>query len=212
MNADRIAPWYRVFEYGAFGRSLERRRYEFLDTAAKRNRALVLGDGDGRFIAALLKRNPEMEIDIVELSAVMLDLCRQRVGPRHGVRFHLADACGFEPPPPSYDLIATHFFLDCLPQQECDSLIQRMAGHAAPGAAWIISEFHQPAAGWPSVWAGFWIRLCYLFFRLTTGLSTKRIPEYAPALERAGFRLQTRVISRTGLLVSDFWTNIRSLS
>ena len=31
MNADPLARWYRFIEYAAYGRSLERSRYIFLD-------------------------------------------------------------------------------------------------------------------------------------------------------------------------------------
>ena len=43
MNCDRIARWYRWFEYAGFGRGLERRRQAFLNDIADARRVLALG-------------------------------------------------------------------------------------------------------------------------------------------------------------------------
>src|ERR1019366_5450931 len=54
VNCDRIAGCYRWLEYAGFGRALEHRREAFLSEVAEARRVLVLGDGDGRALAALL--------------------------------------------------------------------------------------------------------------------------------------------------------------
>ena len=54
MNADRIASGYRWLEYAAFGLALEQARFDFLSRAAGARRVLILGEGDGRFLARLL--------------------------------------------------------------------------------------------------------------------------------------------------------------
>ena len=52
MNCDGIARCYRWLEYGMFGRALEQTRLEYLELAANARHCLILGDGDGRFLAA----------------------------------------------------------------------------------------------------------------------------------------------------------------
>src|SRR6185437_1080687 len=54
---DRLARVYRWMEWLSFGPYLSRCRRAFLPQLRDARRALVLGDGDGRFTAALLRRN-----------------------------------------------------------------------------------------------------------------------------------------------------------
>ena len=78
-NFDPIARPYRWLEYLTFGPYLERCRYHFLNQLGQHCRALILGDGDGRFTARLLAANPEISVDAVDSSATMLHLLTKRV-------------------------------------------------------------------------------------------------------------------------------------
>ena len=68
MNCDLIAPHYWWIERLGMGRALERRRRWFLPEIGNAPRALVLGDGDGRFLRELLRRNSAVRADYVDLS------------------------------------------------------------------------------------------------------------------------------------------------
>jgi hypothetical protein len=119
-----------------------------------------------------------------------------------------ADIATFAPPE-SYDLIATHFFLDCFSTEAAAGIIERVAQWATPrGARWIISEFTQPPTPVGRLWSGAIIRSLYVGFRLTTGLRTTHLPDYLPALAAAGFELRKRVYSCGGLLVSELWERV----
>ncbi len=208
MNCDRIARWYRLCEYLIFGRGLERRRFEYLERLSGTRNALLLGDGDGRFTAEFVKRNPLAQVDSVELSPRMLALAQARLRTLKPdselVRFFLADArtihleC-------QYDLIVTHFFLDCFTAAELQVLLARISQHCSPGAKWIVSEFSLPDSGLRRVAAAALIRIMYFFFRITTGLKVNRLPEYAPVLKDNGFRIIHRCSTAGGLLVSELW-------
>ena len=78
-NFDHIARPYRWLEYLTFGPYLERCRFHFLDQLKRHRRALILGDGDGRFTARLLATNPQISVDAVDSSAAMLNLLSERV-------------------------------------------------------------------------------------------------------------------------------------
>ena len=211
MNCDRIARWYRWLEYAGFGRALERRREEFLPDLQAARRALVLGDGDGRFLAALMRRNRTVHADAVDSSMRMLDLARDRIaeiGPHalERTRFHHADACEWPlPAHEGYDLIVTHFFLDCLDDAQVDALAARIAAAAAEQAIWVVSEFHVPEGPLAAWCARIWIGGLYAFFRVATGLRAGRLPAYRASLEKLGFSRQRHVTARMGLLVSEFW-------
>lgn len=206
MNCDPLARWYRWLEYAGFGRALERRRTAFLDTMTTARRVLMLGDGDGRFLAAFARVNTHAEVDCVDNSPQMLVLARRRIGgDATRVRFHLADAAGWHPPAVGYDLIVTHFFLDCFADGELRPLIARLSVLTAPGARWVVSEFRQPTNGLAAWHARMWVAGLYAFFRIMTGLRVRRLPDHAAALAAGGFRLDHEETARFGLLTSQLW-------
>ena len=206
MNCDVIAPFYRYLEYAAFGKALERRRFEFLREVFDSRRALVLGDGDGRFTAQLLLTNSKVEVDYVELSGKMIELAKRRIPEPSRVRFLETDALTYHFPARTYDLIVSHFFFDCFSEQEAGRLIAKISASACDNAQWMIAEFRQPEDGWRAVHAFVWLRSMYLFFRVATGLRTKVLPPYGRDLLREGFLLRREKEERGGLMASEWWT------
>jgi SAM-dependent methyltransferase len=203
VNCDRIARWYRFLEYLAFGRALEQRRFEYLAEAAEARSVLILGDGDGRFTAEFVRRNPQAAVDFVDLSARMVALAKQRVGGAN-VRFRLGDARTISLEG-KYDLVVTHFFLDCLKEDELAELVKRVSACCVPEARWLVSEFELPEAGIERAGAKVLIRVMYFFFWALTGLEVTELPNYAPALARSGFQIVSRKTTLGGLLVSELF-------
>jgi SAM-dependent methyltransferase len=197
VNCDRIARWYRWFEYAGFGRALERRRRAFLNDLSGARRVLALGDGDGRALAALLAAAPSARVDYIDISARMLELARARAGATR-VAYRNEDARTTLLPAAEYDVIVTHFFLDCFDETELDPLIARLAGAATPQARWLISEFR--GNGWL-------VRALYFFFRIATGLRTRRLVDHHPLMERHGFRLMRHEDAYRGILASELWVS-----
>jgi SAM-dependent methyltransferase len=209
---DRIARPYRWLEYLTLGKALENCRNHYLPQLLDRRNALVLGDGDGRFLAQLLAHNPQLHADAVDISATMLQLLRQRceaTAPNAAARLrtHHANALTF-PLQSEYeqpnDLVVTHFFLDCITQPELNTLIARVAPTLAPGALWLISDFRIPA-GPMRLPAELLIRSLYLAFRLLTGLRTTRLPDHATPLAQAGLTRISHQHSLAGLLTTELW-------
>ncbi|HEX5233785.1 MAG TPA: class I SAM-dependent methyltransferase [Silvibacterium sp.] len=215
-NFDRIARIYRWLEYLSFGPMLERCRFYRIPQLTPENfpgrRILVLGDGDGRFLAHLLARNPRLQADAVDQSPAMLRLLQSRVasvGGANRVRTHLTDARAFQPAPQAdsgatYDAVITHFFLDCLTIDEVHSLARNLRPQLAPNALWIVSEFAIPR-GPAALLARAIVGSLYAAFHVITGLRTRTLPDYADALSQAGFALHHRQRFLAGLLVSDLW-------
>lgn len=207
MNADPIAAFYRWIEYAAFGKALERRRFAFLSRAAHARRVLILGEGDGRFLVRFLAVNDAAQVDVVEASAAMLALARGRLPApaARRVRFHHQDALNAPLPADSYDLIVTHFFLDCFAADDAARLIARLAAALLPGGAWIVSEFEEPPGRVARLHARLWLSVMYTFFRFTTGLTAGKLPPYAALLSRAGLIREEQQQARWGLMVSQLW-------
>ena len=202
---DGIARVYQWLEYLTLGPLLERTRNQFLAQLGTCRSALVLGDGDGRFTARMMKRHGEMRVHAVDLSPVMLGLLEARVarvGARERLRTAVGDALKFTPDGP-VDLVVTHFFLDCLTQQEVASLVRRLRPYLAEGALWVVSEFQVPK-GWLRGPGWLLIRGLYGAFRVLTGLRVTRVPAYGQVLGAAGLM---RVGERRamGVLRAELW-------
>src|SRR5205085_12587628 len=88
VSFDAIAPWYRTLETIAFGQSLQRARDACLAEISAPRRALIVGEGNGRFLCELLRAHPALEVDCVESSKQMIELAQERIGPNaNRVRF-----------------------------------------------------------------------------------------------------------------------------
>jgi ubiquinone/menaquinone biosynthesis C-methylase UbiE len=202
-NFDRIAPLYRWMEYASFGPMLARCRNAHLAALGGARCALVYGDGDGRFLARLLRLHPALEVDAVDSSAAMLQLLRRQT---NGLaRLHHADALAFTPPAHGYDLVITHFFLDCFSNVEIERLLDRVTPQLASGARWLVSEFAIPPRGLRRVAAWAVVGGLYRAFGLLTGLAPRSLPDHAGALQRRGFRLEAERRLLGGLLITQLW-------
>ena len=217
---DRIARAYRWLEYLCFGRALERCRVTWLDEMAQAEQALVLGDGDGRFTAALLAAHRKVRVVAIDRSVIMLTLLSARVEfigelkrlttIAGDVRYALAPAAADQNqrqksrssvfPEEGYDLVCSHFFLDCLSTTEVQCLLEDLCPRLSAGARWIVSEFSTPTP-----WARLIVWLLYLGFAALTSLEAKHLPEWRAVFVSAGFDCVEEKQTLAGLLSSSVW-------
>jgi SAM-dependent methyltransferase len=206
-NFDRLARPYRWLEYLSFGPLLQRTRTHFFSQLASCRNALVLGDGDGRFTAALLRANQQIGVHAVDLSPAMLRTLTRAAAPhQRRLTTESADLRDWTPSPSEpLDLIATHFFLDCLTTPEVTTLATRLAAVTAPDAVWIVSDFATPPTLYGRLLATPLVALLYRAFRLLTGLGPQTLPDHAAALAAAGWTLESQHTRLGGLLLSQLW-------
>lgn len=211
---NRLARLYRWMELFSFGPWLARCRFTFLGDLAGCRRALVLGDGDGRFTAQLTKANSMVAVDAVDASPAMLrELLRRSGDGAQRIRTHCADARVWRPTCPPYDVIATHFFLDCLTDEEARAIAGKLRSGLSPSGLWVVSEFAIPAGTFGRWVAQPVVRLLYRAFGLLTGLAVRKLPDHAAALRAAGFTLRDRREFLGGMLTAEMWqTRERSIS
>ncbi len=204
---DGLAGAYRWMEWLSFGPLLQRCRCAFLGELKTVRRAVVLGDGDGRFTAELLRVNSVVRVDVVDASAAMLWALVRRAGPDAGrVRTVVADIREWKPEGSErFDLVVSHFFLDCLTGAEVEGLAGSVSGSLTEGARWVVSDFAVPE-GWAGRLAGRGlVGFLYRAFGLLTGLRIRQLPDHASALRNAGFVLEQRREMLFGLLFSEVW-------
>jgi len=218
-NFDLLARVYAPLERFSFGRALERRRACFLadSRVANARRVLVLGDGDGRFTAALLERYPALEVSAVDASRAMLGELQRRVRQhccQAALTVHHADLRVWSPPQHcsprrgsriAFDLVATHFFFDCFTSHEIQAIVARVAPTLTPDARWLVSDFAIPSGGARALAARLLVRVLYFAFWAVTGLHVKRLADYRSALTSAGFVCMRVENALGGVLRSELW-------
>jgi ubiquinone/menaquinone biosynthesis C-methylase UbiE len=204
-NFNRIAHPYRWLEYLTLGPILQQTRCHHLASLTQQKSALILGDGDGRFLAQLLTQNPHLQAEAVDISATMLHLLRQRCTSHlDRLQTHQTNALDFTPTK-KYDLVVTHFFVDCLTQSELETLIAQIFPHLTPQALWLISDFRIPPTGPMKPIARLYIRGLYVAFRILTNLRAQALPDHATPLTQSGFTRIAQHHRLGGLLTTELW-------
>lgn len=202
---DYVASVYRWAEYLALGSQLQSTRKHFLSALNERRHALILGDGDGRFLASLLRSNRSLSATAVDTSKRMLRLLKKRCAEMDSRLVTMQATAQSVQPSACTDLIVSHFFLDCLTQQEVDSLVAQIANCCRPGTWWLISEFQIPPRSPWRFFAKTYIRMLYFAFFVTTGLCVRQLPETRMPLSSSGFERVAYHQSLGGLLYSEIW-------
>jgi hypothetical protein len=210
-NFYRVARIYRWAEYLSLGPLLERTREHFLQQLNDCTNALVIGDGDGRFLARLLRQNTRLDALAFDSSATMLHLLKARCAFAKGrLQTQQASAITLLEPNQTVqdlhpDLIVTHFFLDCLSQAEVNDLTHSLAAQTATGTLWLVSDFALPRPHILRPLAALYIRSLYFAFRVLTGLRITQLPDPQTALVHAGFELIAHHDKLSGLIYTEIW-------
>jgi len=204
-NFNRVARVYRWAEYLTLGPILQRTRTHFLPQLVGCHKALLFGDGDGRFLVRLLRQNSDLHATAVDISTTMLSLLRERCADA-GLRLQTFQISALEAPiAPDTDLVVTHFFLDCLTQTEVDVLIENITHNTGSGTLWLLSDFQVPRHAFIGPIAKLYIRSLYLAFRILTGLRVRSLPNPQAALHQRNFSCIAHHETLFGLIYTEIW-------
>ena len=210
MSFDRLAPHYRWMECLLAGGKLQRCRTTFLDTLPPVRHALLLGEGNGRFLREFLRKQPAARVTCLDASPRMLTEAQGRArcpsAPHIAqTKFLCCDVTTWEPPRGEFDLVVSNFFLDCFRPDQIELIAERISAALTDNARWLIADFCEPRRGWRKWRARIILQTMYWFFRRATALPAKRLTAPDTILARHGFELQTRRTFECGLLQSDAW-------
>lgn len=203
---DRLAPFYGLLEHLILGKNLQACRAAFLEELAASGRMLIIGEGHGRMLQALLRRNPRCRVDVLEPSDAMIRLARARL--RRGGSDFLSRTTflperweRFEPDSdPLYDAVLLPFLMDLFEAPAQADLAQRLTRWVRPGGQALLMDFSVARQNCLLQ------RCLYRGARWTTGLEVRRLADYGMAMSRAGWTLQECRLFAAGHLNSQRWT------
>ena len=208
LSFDLLAPHYGWMETLLAGPRLQRCRTTWIAELAGCRHLLVAGVGHGPALAIVLRAHPQLHITCVDASVGMLTQAKRRAQKNGAdlarLNFVRATLPDWQPAE-KFDVIATHFFLDCFRPEQLATVVSSLAAVATPEARWIVSDFAVPACGWRRIRARAVHALMYGFFRVATRLPARRLTSPDTLLQGAGFQLRGRHTSEWGLLQADWW-------
>jgi SAM-dependent methyltransferase len=193
------------------GNTLQRARTAWLTEIAPPRRALLVGEGNGRFLNAALHALPTTEFLYVDASPVMLEIAQHSLPgqDRSRVVFTCQDLTRWTPPADSFDLVATHFFLDCFPPPLLDRVVSHLSGCANPSASWLLSDFVLPPSGLRRWRAQLIHALMYAFFRWITRIPARSLVPPESRLQAQHFVCTHQTEFEWGLIRSTLWQRKR---
>lgn len=207
MSFDRIAPFYRAMELVTAGGKLQRCRTAFLDDIPVPEKILIAGEGHGRFLPECARRFPEARIVVVDSSKKMLEIARQKTASKR-VEFVHVDFLELIGPSREFDLIVTHFFLDCFTADELASVVRKIGTMATAEADWLLADFEIAPAGAARWRSRAIVGMLYRFFRAVAGLHADSLVSPDAEIQKAGFTVRRRQVYDWGLLKSEWWGRI----
>lgn len=209
MNFERIAPFYQLIESLTAGSSAQQCRTALLHHLAFAKSVLLLGEGNGRYLCVLRERFPEMEITVVDSSAKMLQLLRERLATKSFTEDKITlieqDILHWEVPVDRYDAVVANFFFNCFGPTELKTLIHKIAPAIKLKGICLLADFREPRQWFRRLRAKIILKLMYGFFRYSTQLDARRLSSPDEPLEDAGFHLRERELHEWGLLHADLW-------
>ena len=204
----RLAPHYLKLEELVFGSALQDARVAHLESCSPDSKFLLLGEGHGRFLESLLAIHPQAIATVCDKSFSMLTSTYNRL-PKESVKnVHLLQlqVMNLEFPPKSFDVLVTHFFLDCFDSETLDRLIPKLCHYLKDGGSWLIADFEESRKkSFTCRLQRLFLRCLYFFFRSTCGISASRIVPPGIILRQSGMIETERTSYCHGLIYSGLW-------
>lgn len=176
-----------------------------MDHLADSQRVLTIGEGDGRFVAELVRRFPHIEVDCLEGSSAMIARARARLPSAAKVNFYHVDALNWEYPVEIYDAVVTCFFLDCFSDKTLREWLPRAINCSKPAGKWMVAEFREGVGGMERLRSRFWLRVMYRFFNWTTGLEAKQLPDWQGLFDELGYGCFEKPGTSNAMIYSSVW-------
>ncbi|NQZ59583.1 MAG: class I SAM-dependent methyltransferase [Lentisphaeraceae bacterium] len=172
----RLAAIYDLLGDIAFVGALRRSQNCFLKILPHSKRVLIIGGGSGRFLVDLLKSHEFDFVDYVDISPGMIEQAKKNVGRQlPHLKSKVNFTCGSVESVrgQTYDLICTHYILDCFAGDELKEVMNLLHDSLGNGGHWLFADFMGDN----------YIKECliaflYQFFKFTVSLKPHKLGDF----------------------------------
>jgi spermidine synthase len=194
MNKDfhLVAPVYTTFESLAYGEALSVARLAFIEIVLKAPRVLLIGEGNGRFLAACLANKTGGSVTVIDSSARMLQLLQRRISNIEvETRLDLVhvDFFDWDAKSAPFDVVVTHFFLDLFRPFTQRRFVDKLSALTHTESDWVDVEYR---ASSPTLKERWMERLTYGFDRLFSGVEADRHYDPLPTIHAGGWTVRQK--------------------
>lgn len=181
---DKVARFYDRLAQLVYGKTLLNAKSHFLDQIREGDRVLIIGGGTGEILPLLPS---SCQVTFLDPSTNMIEVAVKREKPIE-TTFVSQILENFESSG-KFDVIIANFFFDLFEEPVLSRQLKNVKRLLDADGTLVVSDF-----SYSSPLHQFWQRplvaSMYLFFRITTGLKTNRLPKIEKKLEGAGLHVQ----------------------
>ena len=181
MNFDPVARHYDWLARLIFGKSITNAQIIHFKKIKNNAKILIVGGGTG-WIMEFLPVNYQ-SITFIEPSKKMLSIAQSRELSHH-IEFINANVEDV-PLELEYDVIITNFFFDLFDNTQGNAITRKLLSSLKEEGIWIQTDFERNGIWWQTVM----LVIMYLFFNITTGLSTRRLSDWKVFFRSAGMEM-----------------------
>ena len=194
-----LASFYDFLGLLMFQGALHKSQIYFLNKLSSPSKVLVLGGGTGKFLIDLLKSNEVQDVTYVDISPGMIKKARGKVK-NLGFEGKVNFICGGleSIPNEKFDLICTHYILDCFNKDEVFTVIDKLKASLKPSGMWHFTDFYQDESS--SLFKRVLLKFLYSFFRLSCGLKVDGLADFKSLFKDRGLKLVEEKYFRGTLL------------
>lgn len=207
-NFNLIAPIYDKLVTLIFGQTLQKAQNVFLSQIPNNAKVLILGGGSGQILVPILKNKPKTKIIYQEASSKMIALSQNRLRkefPQHyqQVNFIHSSDCS-KLPLNQNDVVITPFVLDVFNEDEIKLVFQYLNLTLKKKGKWIWTDFYLPSGSMRPL-AIILIQSMYLFFRLVSNISAKKLPDVERYFHQYDYQLLLKRAFIRGIVQSRLY-------
>ena len=175
-NFNRVAFLYDALVRLVFGNSMFRAQTFLLNKIKDDATVLIIGGGTGWILKAL---KPGCEVWYIDSSSKMIEKARKQ---DVICKVHFIIGTENNIPDRTFDVVITNFYFDLFTTTKVDAVIKKIKTVIEPDAHWIVTDFVDKA--W---WQRIMLHVMYLFFSVTCGIESKKLPAWIESFDQNGF-------------------------
>ena len=206
---NKLAPFYGFFSAVISLNKIHKSQLWFLTKKDKYKNAIIIGGGDGKFLAEAVKKGLAEHYFYIDFSSNMLQMAKTRIEKENPDYLRsITFVCGLFNEVPlrqKFDLVVTSYFLDCLSQNEFLIAMHKINAHLSENGTWFFSDFNIPRDNFRKILAKLTIRFIYLIFNFICHWNLKQLPDFTNEFNKYPLTVIAEKYFLGGLLVSRIY-------